>query len=62
MKPCRSCISDYGKALCTHLGCCAFDEVYENPPNEEGWAKTHMAPPPHPLEDGMEIVKPEKDP
>jgi hypothetical protein len=27
MKPCSECVEENGKPLCTHSGCCVFDEV-----------------------------------
>lgn len=27
MKPCAKCVEKFGNPMCTHLGCCIFEEV-----------------------------------
>ncbi|MFB0558558.1 MAG: hypothetical protein ACETVY_05535 [Candidatus Bathyarchaeia archaeon] len=27
MKPCTECLEQFGKPVCTHAGCCIFEDV-----------------------------------
>lgn len=55
MKVCRSCIREYGRAICTHLGCCVFEDVHEKSPRE-GESRL-LQTPPHTKEGMMVIIK-----
>jgi len=44
MKACRSCILEYGRAICTHLGCCVFEDIHGKPP-KDGESRLLLTPP-----------------